>query len=83
MGIGDSVSSLAKKMLGGSSELGERKPEGKGRPEKLYLVEGLRPLLRKTVEKIQRGEFVEFTDLPVFDGGRQEGECGQLPAHAT
>ena len=34
MGIGDSVSSLAKKMLEGSSELGERKPEGKGRPEK-------------------------------------------------
>ena len=54
--------------------MGERKAEVKGRPEKVYLVEGLPPLRRKTVEKIQRGEFVEFADFPVFDGGRREGE---------
>ena len=39
------------------------------RPENVYLVEGLPPLPRKTVGKIQRGEFVEFADFPVFDGG--------------
>ncbi len=44
------------------------------KPDKVYLVEGLPPLPRKTVEKIHRGEFVEFADFPLFDGGRKEGE---------
>ena len=44
------------------------------RGKKVYLVEGLPPLPKKTVEKIQRGEFVELADFPVFDGGRREGE---------
>ncbi len=41
--------------------------------DKVHLVEGLPPLPRKTVKRIQRGELVEFTEFPIFDGGRKEG----------
>ncbi len=41
--------------------------------DKVHLVEGLPPVPRKTVKRIQRGEFVKFAEFPVFDGGRKEG----------
>ncbi len=50
-------------------EVGEAK-----KPDKVYLVDGLPPSPRKTVEIIQSGQFVKFADFPIFDGGRKEGE---------
>ena len=50
-------------------EVGEAK-----KPDKVYLVDGLPPSPRKTVEIIRSGEFVEFADFHIFDGGRKEGE---------
>ncbi len=38
------------------------------RPGSMYLVEGLPPLPRRKVDRIKEGEFLEFTDFPVFDG---------------
>ncbi len=35
--------------------------------DKVHLVEGLPPLPRKTVKRIQRGEFVEFAEFSVFE----------------
>ncbi len=55
----------------------ERAMDGVGeakKPDKVYLVEGLPPLPRKTIERIQSGEFVKFANFPIFDGGRKEGE---------
>ncbi len=50
-------------------EVGEAK-----KPDKVYLVDGLPPLPRKTIERIQSGQFVEFADFTTFDGGHKEGE---------
>ncbi len=63
-----------KRLLGGPKEQAEGKQEETNKPDKVYLVEGLPPLLRKMVDKNKRGEFVEFVDFPFFDGGRCEGE---------
>ncbi len=52
---------------------GEREGRESNMSDKVHLVEGLPPLPRKTVKRIQRGEFVEFTEFPIFDGGRKEG----------
>ena len=52
---------------------GEREGRESNTSDKVHLVEGLPPLPRKTVKRIQRGEFVEFTEFPIFDGGRKEG----------
>ena len=32
------------------------------------------PLLRRTVERIQVGEYVEFADFPLIDGGARQAE---------
>ena len=39
-------------------------------------MEGLPPLLWSMVDCIEKGEFVEFTEFPVFDGTRKPGEWG-------
>ncbi len=63
-----------KRLLGGPKEQDEGKQEETNKPDKVYLVKGLPQLPRKMVDKIQRGEFVEFADFTVFDGGHREGE---------
>ena len=45
------------------------KPKEPRKAELVHLGEGLMPLPRRTVERIQGGEFVEFADFPVMDGG--------------
>ena len=39
-------------------------------------MEGLPPLLWSMVDCVEKGEFVEFTEFPVFDGTRKPGEWG-------
>ena len=36
--------------------------------DRVYVVEGLPPLIGSMVDRIEKGEFVEFTEFPVFDG---------------
>lgn len=51
------------------ASLGVAKPKEPRKAELVHLGEGLMPLPRRTVERIQGGEFVEFADFPVMDGG--------------
>ena len=48
---------------------GVAKPKEARKAEMIHLGEGLMPLPRRTVERIHGGEFVEFADFPVVDGG--------------
>ncbi len=65
---------LLRRLLSDPSGKESRGESEMKRPGSVYLVEGLPPLPRRTVDRIGEGEFVEFTDFPVFDGGRREGE---------
>ena len=60
------------------ASLGVAKPKEPRKAELVHLGEGLMPLPRRTVERIQGGEFVEFADFPVMDGGTRAME---LPEH--
>ncbi len=68
-----SAANWLQKVLVRSLLEGEREGRESNTSDKVHLVEGLPPFPRKTVKRIQRGEFVEFTEFPVFDGGRKEG----------
>ena len=48
---------------------GERRPKEVRRSEFVQMGEGLLPMSRRLVDKIQAGEFVEFAEFPVLDGG--------------
>ena len=48
---------------------GERRPKEVRRSEFVQMGEGLLPMSRRLVDKIQSGEFVEFAEFPVLDGG--------------
>ncbi len=63
-----------KKFLGCAKEQAVAKEGEAKKPEQVYVVQGLPPLPRKMVERIERGKFVEFADFPIFDGGRRQGE---------
>ena len=51
------------------SDLGERRPREAKRPESVQMGEGLMPMPRRLVERIQAGEFMEFAEFPVMGGG--------------
>ena len=44
--------------------------------DRVCVVEGLPPLIGSMVDRIEKREFVEFTEFPVFDGTRKPGEWG-------
>ena len=73
-GVGEEPVVWLKKLLcdaKGSSVEGEQETT---KPDVVHLIKGLPPLPSKIVTKIQCGTFVEFTEFPVFDQGRREGE---------
>ena len=59
------------------ASLGVAKPKEPRKAELVHLGECLMPLPRRTVERIQGGEFVEFADFPVVDGGTRVAGLGR------
>ena len=55
--------------MGLLASLGMAKPREARKTEMVHLGEGLMPLPRRMVERIQLGEYVEFADFPIMDGG--------------
>ena len=48
---------------------GDKKSREARKPDSIQMGEGLMPMPRRLVEKIQAGEFVEFAEFPVVEGG--------------
>ena len=61
-------------MLGDLVKRKEGRPDEARKSDAVQMGEGLSPMPRRLVEKIQTGEFVEFPDFPVLDGGSGSAE---------
>ena len=72
---GNREGSWLRDAMGSLAKLGAQKVRGPRKAEMVHLGEGLMPLSRRTVERIQAGEFVEFAKFPA--GRRIKGRAGR------
>ena len=63
--------------MGLLANLGAQKVRELRKSEMVHIGEGLMPLPRRTVERIQAGEFVEFAEFPVLDDGSKVEQVEQ------
>ena len=74
---GNREGSWLRDAMGSLANLGAQKVREPRKAEMVHLGEGLMPLPRRTVERIQAGEFVEFAEFPVLDDGSRVEQVEQ------